>query len=238
MIPDGFQPFVLLDEANARDAATRLLLWAVYGGDGADKMSERAAIVTENRNALSIRQGWGHSSCGDLYWFLRRRLGDWSSVVNRAELKGREKHPGYRYGGAPNNLSLIETSPDFVRGPVNVQMGAGDALLMDPSNMHVAVVLEHDPDAKWLVVAQYGGTMGATGIDGRRSEYPSDWHPNIIGQQVRGLAFDGVAVAAENKTTGQIKMRKIIGHLPLWPAIERAKAEGRLESLIHIPEAA
>lgn len=238
LIPDGFEPYVLLDEANARFAARRWLLWSVYGGEGADKLSERAQVVTENRNRDSIKQGWGHSSCGDEEWFVQVMLGNHDHCVNRASLKGKDGHPGYRYSGPPNNLSLVQDHPDFVGGPITTQLGTGDGLLMDPGNMHIAVVLDHDPATKRLVVCQYGGTMGKVGTDGRLSEYPSDWHKDDLGREVRGVEFDGVYVRAEVKTKSGIvkKARKVIGHLPLWKSLMTAKKNGRLESLIYIPK--
>lgn len=224
--PVDWEPLTLLDEDVARAAATWLCDWATYGRTKADKLSPRAELVTEGRNGLSIKQHWRHSSCGDLVWFCHYHLG------NRAPWVNRDAAPrGYRTG---QNLIMVQRHPCYRSGRITSTLQPGDALLMDPGNPHVAVVIAHDQKARTLTLAQYGGTMGAVGTDGRWSEYPSDWHDNDLGQPVRGLEFDGVTVRAEKKGAGA-SARKVMGHLPLWAVLQRAQSAGQLEEPAYVP---
>ena len=146
---------------------------AEAGGAGRGFADPIYRIVTENRNELARKQGWFHSSCGDLPHWLLMALGVRLPWVNRAELKGfavegYPAHPGYRIG---QNISLLIGGAGEKVGPGAV-FEPGDVLEVghDSHDEHVDVVLRHDTESGLVLSADYGLPAGGLVESGTRVE--------------------------------------------------------------------
>lgn len=211
-MPETKPPF---DEARYRDAASELLLWATYGGEGVTEKSDRYKLVTENRDPGPV-----YSSCADLAHWMLWRLGVRSKYVNREE---RTEANGDWKGGL--NVSKLAFGPDAVtpwKAPVPK---CGDIWIIwskpQGTDAHVLVVDRLDTDAGVLHSYDYG----------QAALSPERWKPN----SVEGKHCER-AVRELPTTWGFPDGRRLHVYLPLWETLCAAQARGELHPLFELPE--
>lgn len=176
------EPVGTINEDVLREAAVWNAAWATNDGAGANLNDPRHEEVTEGRtkqyeDALRAKQAWalamkaGYSSCGDLLYWLLRKLGCRDEkILNRTDDGGKKDWQ-------PGENTFLGPRASYALRPVTERPEPGDLMMNDNVHRgHMYVVRSIDEDGT-MVTEDYGGPYGK-----RRTK---KWAPGTVdGQKI------------------------------------------------------